>query len=425
MAMSSWTRSRRRAPRSRPCTASGSPTMAPMRRRGFSEPYGSWNTIWTSRRTARRSRASRSVMSWPSKTIFPSVTGCSRAMQRASVDLPQPVSPTSPSVSPSRICRLTPSTACTNRCSRLTSEALRSGKCLTMPVSSSSAGPASAAADACRAAVISTGTGTRRATAPAAESGSQQADWWPGLAADRVQRRRLGGAPVEGEPAARPERAARRLGQHARRLAGDGPQPPGVAGHRDRLQQPARVGVMRLVVGRPPVGLLDRRAAVHDHDLVGQVGDDAQVVGDQHERGAELALEPDQELEDLGLDGRVQGRGRLVGDDQRRVQGQRHRDHHALAHPAGELVRVVVQALGGPGNADHAEQLDGPAAGRRAADRAVRAHRLGELPAQLVQRVQAGQRVLEDHADALAADLAQLRGRSWPAGRGPRTRRAR
>jgi hypothetical protein len=99
----------------------------------------------------------------------------------------------------------------------------------------------------------------------------------------------------------------------------------------------------------------------------------------------------------------------VVGDDQRGVEGQGHRDHHALAHPAGELVRVVIQALGGPGNADHAEQLDGPAAGRRAADRAVGAHGLGELPAEPVERMQAGERVLEHHADALAADLAELR----------------
>ena len=34
---------------------------------------------------------------------------------------------------------------------------------------------------------------------------------------------------------------------------------------------------------------LDDAAAVHDGDLVGDVGDDAEVVGDDDDRGAELA----------------------------------------------------------------------------------------------------------------------------------------
>ncbi len=43
----------------------------------------------------------------------PEVRSWRRAMQRANVDLPQPVSPTNPRVSPRRTSRLTRSTACT------------------------------------------------------------------------------------------------------------------------------------------------------------------------------------------------------------------------------------------------------------------------------------------------------------------------
>ena len=42
-------------------------------------------------------------MSWPSKMILPPVDSSSRMTQRAIVDLPQPDSPTTPSVSPLRI----------------------------------------------------------------------------------------------------------------------------------------------------------------------------------------------------------------------------------------------------------------------------------------------------------------------------------
>jgi hypothetical protein len=37
-----------------------------------------------------------------------------------------------------------------------------------------------------------------------------------------------------------------------------------------------------------------------------------------------------------------------------RLAGERHRDHDALAHAAGELVRIGVEPLGGVGDADQA-----------------------------------------------------------------------
>ena len=68
-------------------------------------------------------------------------------------------------------------------------------------------------------------------------------------------------------------------------------------------------------------------------------------MGDEDERRAALGREPLEELEDLRLDRHVEGRRRLVGDQQLRLQRERHRDHHALAHAARELMRVGVDAL--------------------------------------------------------------------------------
>ncbi len=64
----------------------------------------------------RRSRPPRILLiSWPSKVILPRVTGSNAVINRASVDFPQPDSPTNPSASPRRISRSTPSTARTAR----------------------------------------------------------------------------------------------------------------------------------------------------------------------------------------------------------------------------------------------------------------------------------------------------------------------
>ena len=74
--------------------------IVPTRLRGFSEAYGSWKTICISRRM-RAQRAPRQLGDVrPSNVTVPAVSSCSRMMHRPSVDLPQPDSPTRPSVSP-------------------------------------------------------------------------------------------------------------------------------------------------------------------------------------------------------------------------------------------------------------------------------------------------------------------------------------
>ena len=104
---------------------------------------------------------------------------------------------------------------------------------------------------------------------------------------------------------------------------------------------------------------LHQRAAEHHRDAVGQVGDHAHVVGDQQDAGVQLVLQLAQQVKDLGLHRDIQGGGRLVGDDDLRVAGDRHGDHDALALAAGELVRVLLDALARVRDADHLQQLDG------------------------------------------------------------------
>ena len=72
----------------------------------------------------RRSRISALeilMMSLSSNRISPSVGSIRRRIVRPSVDLPQPDSPTTPSVSPSSTVRLTPSTALTSPLRRASS----------------------------------------------------------------------------------------------------------------------------------------------------------------------------------------------------------------------------------------------------------------------------------------------------------------
>ena len=86
--------------------------MSRTRWRGLSEENGSWNTGWISRARSRRSIAARLR---PSTSTSPALGGSRPRITRASVDLPQPDSPTMPSTSPAGSANDTPSTARTTR----------------------------------------------------------------------------------------------------------------------------------------------------------------------------------------------------------------------------------------------------------------------------------------------------------------------
>ena len=166
---------------------------------------------------------------------------------------------------------------------------------------------------------------------------------------------------------------------------------------------------MEVLEGGHAVGLLHDHAAVHHHHVVGNVSDHAEVVRDQDHSSAELLLQPVDHLQHLRLDRHVQrGRG-LVSDEQRRAQGHRHGDHGPLAHAAGELVRVVIDPPVGLRDAHQSQQLDRPLLRGLLRDLlVVQPDHLDDLPADLVERVQARQRILEDHADLGAPDAGHL-----------------
>ena len=97
-------------------------------------------------------------------------------------------------------------------------------------------------------------------------------------------------------------------------------------------------------------------AALHDRDAVAHLDRLVDVVGDEHDRLADLALEPQElVLEPLAVD-RVDRAERLVHQHQRRVNGQRPRHADALALAAGELGGVAVARLVRV-EADQLEQL--------------------------------------------------------------------
>src|SRR5208282_3403573 len=267
-------------------------------------------------------------------------------INRPSVDLPDPDSPTSPTVSPAKIWRLTCCTAFMVSARRANRPSEPAGNSLLrFSVRISGRAPAAALAARCN-------------SAGAGELDPDTGDimvWSLGF-----ERRLDPRAVVDLERASRMEPAsARRIsraGDRARyRLQARAFYS---AGARNRRQQPARVRIERVAEQLGRVRLLHYARGVENRHIVGILGDHAEIVRYQDDRETEPLLEIADQVENLRLDRNVERGGRLVGDQQVGVARERHRDHHPLAHPAGQLMRVVVDPAFRIGDPDHLERLD-------------------------------------------------------------------
>ena len=157
--------------------------------------------------------------------------------------------------------------------------------------------------------------------------------------------------------------------------------------------------------------LLDHFSGIHHGHALRHFGHYGQIVRDEHQRHALLLLQAQQQIHDLRLNGHVQRRGGFVGNQQFRGAGECHGDHDALTHAAGELVRVSRQARGGSGNFHQFHQLQRTPLQGSSAQTLMNFEHLHDLIAHRVARIERGHRILEDHGNVLADDLAALPGR--------------
>src|SRR5450830_1417977 len=236
------------------CVRSGSSMVRKIEYIGSSEPYGFWKIGCTRRRNANSSLRPSVLMSVPSKYTLPDVGSSRFSTMFATVDLPEPDSPTSASVVPARSLNDTSSTALKSVC-----EPGRAPPSWKIRVRFSTRS-----------------TSARSVLTPSPPVGaSTSVAWTPAAFADWVLR---------------------------------------------------------------------------------ALGRKTEVVRDEQDRSPQLLGQPLQVVEDPTLDGDVQGRRRLVSDQQQRPRRESDRDERALTHPAGELVRVLGGAPLGVHKSRLAEQ---------------------------------------------------------------------
>src|SRR5436190_20769260 len=200
-------------------------------------------------------KASRSS---PFSLTAPPVGSISRVTSRAVVDLPQPLSPTRPRVSPRRMWKSMPSTAfsvCVFSPASLEKMSPCSVKCLVRPLTSSSM--SSVAPRTILTSPLSVQMARRHVAGR-----------------DLPELRHLAAAEIHGVRAARMEFAAGRRLHHVAHRALDGREVLGLRVEpRDRVQQADRIGMLRIGEDLALVAELDQVRGVHYADLVAGMGD--------------------------------------------------------------------------------------------------------------------------------------------------------
>src|SRR5690606_3341707 len=161
---------------------------------------------------------------------------------------------------------------------------------------------------------------------------------------------------------------------------------------------------------------LHELAQIEDPDLITQVADHRQVMGDQQIGQLKSGLQVLEQIQNLSLNGYIQRRDRLVQQQYLRLQCQRPGDGHALALPAAER---AGQAFGKfCRQADLFQQLVDPVGVEAVRDHAIQAccrvilnaQRLSDDLPDLHARVQRPVGVLQHRLQQPLPDTAVLTG---------------
>ena len=149
---------------------------------------------------------------------------------------------------------------------------------------------------------------------------------------------------------------------------------------------------------------------VEDDDVVRDLRDHGEVVG-HVDRRRPLALDDRLErLQHLDLGGDVEGRRRLVEDQEVRVAAKGHGRHQALELAPGDLVRVALAETVRIGEVEGPVEVLGAPVGLLPAELPVEHRRLGHLLPDGERGVERRGRALGEVGDALAAELPLLLG---------------
>ena len=131
-------------------------------------------------------------------------------------------------------------------------------------------------------------------------------------------------------------------------------------------------------------------------------------MADEQDGHAVLPVQLAQQREDLGLNGHIQRRGWLVGQQQLRAADDGGGDHDPLEHTTGKLVRIAAVDRLRVGQFRLTQGLQCPLPPLGGRQSGVHSEALLHLRANTHDRIKAGHGLLKDHGQIISLDLQQF-----------------
>ena len=170
-------------------------------------------------------------------------------------------------------------------------------------------------------------------------------------------------------------------------------------------EQRAGVRVLGVVENLLAGGCFHHMPAVHDVDAFRIARHQPQIVRHHDDGSVGFLRNLANHLQQLRLRGHVQRGGCFVSNQNIGVRRHRHSNHDALAHTAGELLRVIVVAGFRVGDVDHLHGLNRALLRFRGRQLRVQQHVFLNLITHRQHGVEAGHWLLKNHGDSAAAHL--------------------
>ncbi|MNC49773.1 hypothetical protein D3C75_989740 [compost metagenome] len=132
-------------------------------------------------------------------------------------------------------------------------------------------------------------------------------------------------------------------------------------------------------------------------------------MSDEHHRHLLLRLQFFDQFQYLRLDGHIERRGWFIGNENRWVARQRHRNHHALTHAARKLKRIIAETLGACRNSDSIHKAQNFGACLGVIQSAMKAQGFRNLFPNAHDRVERSHRLLKNHGNPITAQSRHFR----------------
>ena len=171
------------------------------------------------------------------------------------------------------------------------------------------------------------------------------------------------------------------------------------------LQQLDGIGMLRHLIELRPCPHFNDFPRIHYGNPVCHIRHDCQIVRNQQHCHLELLLKALDKFQNLCLDGDIERGCGFIGDEQTRLTRECHRNHDALFHAAGHLMRILIVTRRGFRNPHLFQHLNRCVSGGSAAEVLMQADCFRNLVTYCENGIETCHRFLKNHSDVVALNL--------------------